>query len=483
MITRRHLLTALAAAPFVSRLPRARGAASFDPDFGSATDAARAIRTGVISSRELTAHVFARIRQYNPRVNAFVTLVEDQAIARARAADDAQAQGKSWGPLHGLPILMKDDKQTAGIRSTCGAKIYANNVPKDNAPAVQRLLDAGAIIVGKTNLPEWASDFQSYNDLAGTTNNPWNPARTSGGSTGGGAAALACGMGFLDLGSDIGGSIRTPSHFCGVFGLKPTYDVISTEGFVDPPGANPAPDMLSVNGPLARSPQDLRLALEITGGPMGAERIAYAWKLPPARGARLRDYRIGYVLDDPFSPVAPDVHALLASTIDALGKAGARLEQGWPAGIKLAEWYGAYFTLLGTAVLPNDPTPHRGWGTAIGGQLAARHFWAEYFRDHDAFLMPVDFVTAFPHDHSPDLLSRKIATPAGPRPYLDMLKWIFHATLTGNPAAVCPVGRTPDGLPCGIQILGPYLEDATPIDIAGRIAEVTGGFAPPPLAG
>jgi len=481
MISRRHILTTLAAAPFVSRIPRARGASDFDPDFGTATDAARAIRSGAISSRELTAHVFDRIRRYNGRINAFVTLVEEQAATRAKAADEALAQGHPWGPLHGLPILMKDDKKTAGIRSTCGAKIYANNVPKENAPAVDKLLHAGAIIVGKTNLPEWASDFQSYNDVAGTTNNPWNLERTPGGSTGGGAAALACGMGFLELGSDIGGSIRTPSHFCGVFGHKPTIHVISSEGFVDPPGANPSPDLLSVNGPLARSPQDLLLAMRVAGGPTGADQVAYSWKLPPARGARLRDYRIGYVLDDPFCPVAPDVRQLLEKTIDALGKGGARLEQGWPAGARIAGWYGAYFTLLGAALLPNDPTPHRAWGEAAGGQYAARAFWADYFRNHDAFLMPVDFVTAFPHDHSPNMMERKIATPAGPRPYLDMLKWIFHATLTGNPATVCPVGRTPEGLPCGIQILGPYLEDATPIDIAGRVAELTGGFVPPPL--
>ncbi|MGA2135815.1 MAG: amidase family protein [Bryobacteraceae bacterium] len=481
-ITRRQLAGALALSPFLSRLPRARAAAGFDSDFGSASDAARAIRTGTISSRELTAHVFARVRKYNPRVNAFVTLVEDQAMARARSADEAQAQGRPLGPLHGVPILMKDDKQTAGIRSTCGAKMYANNVPKENAPAVQRLLDAGAIIVGKTNLPEWASDFQSYNEVAGTTNNPWNLERTPGGSTGGGAAALACGMGFLELGSDIGGSIRTPSHFCGVFGHKPTIDLISDAGFVEPPNANPAPDRLSVNGPLARSPRDLLLALEIAGGPSGPERIAYTWKLPPARGAQWRDYRLGYVVDDPFCPVTPAVRQQLERAIDALGKAGARLEQGWPAGMRTQEWYGAYFTMLGAAVLPNDATTHRAWGTAVGAQAAARRFWAEYFRDHDAFLMPVDFVTAFPHDHSPDMMARQIATPAGPRPYLDMLKWIFHATFTGNPATVCPVGRTAEGLPCGMQILGPFLEDATPIDLAGRIAGITGGFAAPPLA-
>lgn len=157
---------------------------------------------------------------------------------------------------------------------------------------MQKLLDAGAIIVGKTNLPEWASDFQSYNDVAGTTNNPWNPERTSGGSTGGGAAALACGMGFLELGSDIGGSIRTPSHFCGVFGHKPTIDVISSEGFVEPPSANPSPDRLSVNGPLARSPQDLLLGLKIAGGPAGMDRIAYSWKLPSARACSKAGRRV-----------------------------------------------------------------------------------------------------------------------------------------------------------------------------------------------
>jgi amidase len=480
MLDRRQLLAALAAAPFVSRMPRARADAAFDPDFGSATDAARAIRSGVISSRELTAHVFARIHKYNAGINAFVTLAEDQATARARAADEALAQGHVWGPLHGVPILMKDDKDTAGIRSTCGAKMYANRVPTTNAASVEKLLGAGALIVGKTNLPEWASDFQSYNDVAGTTNNPWNRARTPGGSTGGGAAALACGMGFLELGSDIGGSIRTPSHFCGVFGHKPTIGVISEIGFVAPPNSNEAPDRLSVNGPLARSPRDLLLGMRVAGGPAGLEEAAYTWKLPPARGGRLQDYRIGYVLDDPFCPVVPDVRRLLEQTVAALGKAGARLEPGWPAGMQMAEFYGAYFTMLGAAVLPNDTTSYRDWGAAVSRQYAARHVWADYFRSHDAFLMPVDFVTAFPHDHTPNLIERHIATPAGPRPYLDMLKWIFHATLSGNPATVCPIGRTPEGLPCGIQILGPFLEDATSIDIAGRIAELTGGFVPPP---
>lgn len=319
-----------------------------------------------------------------------MTLVEDRATAQAPAADEAQAQGKPTGPLYGVPIPIKDDKKTAGIRSTCGAKIYAGNVPKENAPAVQRLLDAGAIIVGKTNLPEWVSDFQSYNEVAGhdqqSMESPADLRRVHE------RARVGAGprYGVSGTRQRYRRAIRTPSHFCGVFGHKPTIDVISDEGFVEPPDANPSPDRLSVIGPLSRNPRDLLLALQIAGGPAGMQRIADSWNLPPARGAQLRDYRIGY-------------------------NVGRSLLPGG-AGLRIAEWYGAYFTMLGSSVVPNDPT--------------ARRCWADYFRDHDAFPMPVDFVTAFPHDHSPDMMARKIATPTGPCPYLDMLKWIFHATLT-----------------------------------------------------
>ncbi|PYV10072.1 MAG: hypothetical protein DMG07_21810 [Acidobacteria bacterium] len=210
---------ALAAAPLVSRLPRpSRAASQFDPDFGSASEALEAMARGAISSRELVEHTYRRIRKHNPRVNAFITLTEESALARAKQADEARAAGKSWGPLHGLPILIKDTFETAGVKTTAGSKLLGTHVPKEDAIAVSRLLEAGAVLVGKTNLPEFASDMQSYNDVAGTTNNPWDLARTPGGSTGGGAAALASGFGFLELGSDIR---WTSSRCAATFRLRP----------------------------------------------------------------------------------------------------------------------------------------------------------------------------------------------------------------------------------------------------------------------
>ncbi len=273
------------AAPYVSRFTQPSAAARrFEPDFSSAHDALRALREGTVSSRELTQIVYQRIRTHNPKVNTFVTLVEDLAMERARQADEARASGKNWGRLHGLPVLIKDAFETAGIRTTCGSRELERNVPKDDAVAVARLKAAGAIVVGKTNLPEYAGDLQSYNEVAGTTNNPWNAGRTPGGSTGGGAAALAAGFGFLELGSDIGGSIRTPCHFCGVYGHKPTLNVVPTRGHIPPlPGTVETATDLNVAGPMARSAQDLILELEVLGGVRPEEALAYRWQLEQAQ--------------------------------------------------------------------------------------------------------------------------------------------------------------------------------------------------------
>src|SRR5437867_12734512 len=273
------------AAPYVSRFTQPSAAARrFDPGLSSAHDALRALREGTVSSRDLTQLVYQRIHKHNPKVNTFVTLVEDLAMERARQADAARASGKSWGRLHGLPVLIKDAFETAGMRTTCGSRELERNVPKDDAVAVARLKAAGAIVVGKTNLPEFASDLQSYNEVAGTTNNPWDTKRTPGGSTGGGAASIAAGFGFLELGSDIGGSIRSPCHFCGVYGHKPTLNVVPLDGHIPPlPGELIPPPDLAVAGPIARSAQDLILQLEVMGGPK--EGISYRWNLPSPRGS------------------------------------------------------------------------------------------------------------------------------------------------------------------------------------------------------
>jgi amidase len=488
----------------VSRLPRPTArAARFDPDFGTARRAVDAIRRGVISSRELTAHVFERIERHNPRLNLFVTLAHEQAMANARRADDALATGRATGKLHGLPVLVKDVFATAGLRTTAGSKMLERYMPPESAAAVERLEAAGAIVIGKTNLPEFAGDWQASNEVVGTSNNPWDTTRTTGGSTGGGAGALAAGLGFLELGGDLSGSIRIPSHCCGVYGHRATTDVVPLRGHLPPPpGTPPCPAELPAAGPLARSARDLQLALEVLGGPDTPERAAYRWKMPAPRRKTLREYRLGYVIDDPFCPLDAPVRDVLASAIDALRKRGARLSEGWPVGVDPAAQNACFGWLLGAFFsqtvgdadfermreatrhthnpwLQAQTATHREWLRQSSLRLQARAIWQEYFTTHDAFLMPVTFVAAFPHDHR-EMSARTIATSSGPRAYTDLSAWSSFATLTGCPATVAPVGRTGDGLPVGMQILGPYCEDATTIDVAHRMADVIGGFTAPP---
>ena len=514
-VSRRSFLKAAAGTPLVmSSMPlgqRTSGSAvAFDPSFGTLTEAARAVRGGDISSLELTQHILRRIEQHNPALNAIVTLLKDDALERARAADEALANGAWWGPLHGVPITIKDALEMAGVRTTAGVPALSDHIPRQDAAVVERVRRAGGVILGNTNVPIMLRDWQSYNEIYGTTNNPWDLERTPGGSTGGGAAALAAGLSFLSVGSDIGGSIRIPAHFSGVYGHKPTLKLVPPRGHIPPlPGGPPNPIgrlNLNVVGPLARSASDLKVALTILGGPDREEAIAYRWALPSARAARLGDYRIGFVMDSPSHPVSSDAKAVLVAAIEALRKAGVHLEEGWPAGVDPAEQYDTYRYLLfatGASSINDDQmeelrkraisqdgsrqaiealsrsAPHKYFQEADNARMAARAVWQEYFRTHDAFLMPTAIVPAFHHDHR-ERSQRVITTPDGPRSYDDVMFWISFASLAGLPATSAPVGRTREGLPVGMQIMGPYLEDATPIDIAGRMADVVGGFEPPP---
>jgi amidase len=483
---------------------------SFDPNFGTAIDAARAIRTGAISSQELVRHAFERIKKFNPKVNAFITLLKDQALKRAKEADQARARKKPMGPLHGVPISVKDNYATAGIRTTAGSKLLEKYIPAENAVAVDRLEKAGAILIGKTNLPEFALDHQSYNDIIGTTNNPWDDTKTSGGSSGGGTAALAAGFSFLELGNDIGGSIRNPCHFCGVYGHNPTLDVVARDGMVVSPNPKMIPLMvrsLTVAGPMARSAKDLRLEMEIIGGPSLPESVAYEWNLPPARRKSLKEYNVGYVLDDPFSALIPEVGKVHQEAIEALRKAGVRLTEGWPEGFSFEAAFENYLFLLYShrAVSTTEQeiqeleqgvdgisgywprkrleatrSSYKDWSLRTAASLRARFLWQQYFKTHDAFIMPANFTTAFPHDHQLPIYARMIKTPSGPRQYHNMLKWISVSTFTGCPTTAAPIGQTKSGMPVGVQIMGPFLEDSTPLDLADRMKDVIGGFTPPP---
>jgi amidase len=458
-------MAACGAALVPSGLEAALDAAPSKPpalEFTSALEAAEAIRRRQISSAELTRLALGRIDRFNPSLNAIVNVLGDKAMEEARAADAALAKGERRGPLHGVPVTVKDSFEIAGVRTTAGAPFLRDHVPAEDSATVARLRKAGAVILGNTNVPFMLGDWQSYNEIYGTTNNPWDLTRTPGGSSGGSAAALAAGLGHLSIGSDIGGSIRVPAHFCGIYGHKPTLNVVSLRGHIPPPPGAPLtpPADLPVAGPMARSPADLKIAMEVLGGPDGDDAVAYRWTLPPARGRRLADYRVGFVLRYLLS--AFFAFNLKDDKIDEVRARAVRSEGGMDA-LEAHAWI----------------DPHKRFQTASSDRMVARAAWQRYFRSHDAFLIPTAFVPAFSHDHSEPLNKRSLPSPAGPREYTDLLFWISFATLAGLPATTAPAGLSRLSLPVGIQILGPYLEDATPIDVATKMADVIGGFRPP----
>jgi amidase len=475
--------------------------------FLSAAEAANEIRMKNISSFELTQMILERIKKYNPKINAIILLIEEQALERAREADAALAKGENWGVFHGVPITIKDSFQIEGVATTAGAPFLKDYIPDNDATAVARLKKSGAVILGHTNVPFMLSDHQSFNEIYGRTNNPWNLDRTPGGSTGGGAAAVTAGLSYLSIGSDIGGSIRVPAHFCGIFGHKPTVDLIPQRGHIPPvPGTPPSPSSeLPVAGPLARSAEDLRLALSVCGGPDTPENIAYSWKLPEPRKKELKQYKIKYVINHPDCPVSSEISPLMEQAIQEFKNHGLQIDEGWPEDVNPAEQYLNYLYLLMGAMsmgLPNEEiermkaipssqrTPsqslqiqaisdsHIQYNKMESNRLRARMIWQKFFREYDAFILPTAFVPAFPHTTKP-WEERLLDTPEGQRPFNDMLFWISFATHTGLPASVFPIGVSKTGLPVGLQVIGPFLEDATPIDIAGKFNEILGGIQHP----
>jgi amidase len=470
--------------------------------YAPAAEVAAAVRKKTISARDLVELAFERIDAVNPALNAVVGDLRKPALARAADADESLAQGRVLGPLHGVPITIKESFAYRGTPNTWGLPDLAHAMSPRTAVAVERLESAGAIVVGKTNVPVMLADWQTSNPLYGTTNNPWNLSRTPGGSTGGGAAAVAAGLGALTIGSDLSGSLRIPAHFCGVYAHKPSLNLISMEGLQPGPwDGSPGPPMdLAVVGPMARDARDLALALDVLAGPDDDDRKAWTWRMPAPRHTRLKDFRIGYIVDDPVAPISSDVRKAYESLVSALREAGAKMSQGWPAGIDLqaaADTYGYLLMSLVTADLtPRDEarTPKKSGGKGIAKsmdharwlresqrRLAFRALWQKYFENVDVFLLPASFTAAFPHDHTQPIDTRVLKTTEGMRPYVqDYPYWIFIASLSGLPATVAPVGLTDDGLPVGIQIVAPMWEDATSIEFAALLSEVTGGFAAPP---
>jgi len=350
-------------------------------------------------------------------------------------------------------------------------------------------------------------DWQSYNPIYGTTNNPWDLTRTPGGSTGGGAAEIAAGLSALTMGSDLNGSIRIPAHFCGVYGHKPSLNLVSTEGFQPGPwdGGPGYPMDISVVGPMARDARDLALAMQVLSGPNGDETAAWTWRMPSSRHKRIEDFRIGYVGDDAGARLAPDVARAYDDALSALGRTGAKMDRGWPAGFDISGQMQTFGYLLSSLVnadvspdqrqrfreqLQRDPQdvfaagavePHARWLHETQRRLAVRVLWQKYFETHDVLLMPVSIAAAFPHDHTEPITNRVVETQAGKRAYVrDVAFWIMFASLAGLPATVAPIGVTTEGLPVGIQIVAPMWEDGTSIEFAALLSAVVGGFSAPP---
>jgi amidase len=455
----------------------------------SAGAVAGMIRRRQIGSRELTELVLGRVDAVNAELNAVVELRREAALREAAAADEAIARGERAGPLHGVPMTVKEAFNVAGLHTTWGDPAFQEFVADRDATVVARLRQAGAVIIGKTNVAFMLGDFaQTGNELYGVTSNPWDLTRTPGGSSGGAAAAVAAGMTYLEYGSDLVGSIRIPASFCGVYGLKPSVGIVPLTGFQPPGPPAPPSEMtyLSAVGPFARTAGDLRIALRATAGPEDPAAKAFSWALAAPRHRRLAEFRVGVVLDDRHAPVSGEVGSVLSDTLAALARAGATVVEGWPAGIDpghSAESFGFQVGLYFAFAQPGEDIPPL---AAVIDQerrrMAARAAWSGYFENVDVFLCPTNFTPAFPHDTRP-FEERTIATPEGDRPYRDQPFWIAHASLAGLPAVVAPVGRTPGGLPVGVQIVGPLYEDDTAITFAELLADAVGGFQPPAIQG
>ena len=480
--------------------------------FQSAVNLVKAIKEKVISSSELLELYIERYERFNPQINAVVETDFENARKRAKQADKALREGQDWGPLHGLPITIKDSIEVTGLHATMGSPTFKDYVSSRNADVVQSLLDAGAIVYGKTNIPLMAGDSQSFNEVYGQTNNPWDLSRTPGGSSGGAAAALAAGLTGLEMGSDNGGSIRSPAHFCGVYGHKPSYGIVPWDGQMGPVRITKEYELefdLAVSGPLARSAEDLDLAMELIVRPARPQRKAVTIKLPPPRRKTLKEYKIGLWLDDPVFPPDNEVGNCLQKMADRLSNAGANIQVKKPD-INIERNFEVHyhlFILSGVVGTPQEEFDkmleisktldkndhrhkakdaiistsfHRDWQFLNIERLKIRQKWNNYFKDFDALLTPVARIAVFQHDHT-ELLQRVTKFNDQDLDHLDvMAPWTGLTNISYLPATVAPVGITSGGLPVGVQIIGPYLEDRSPIHIAGLMEKTIGGFMPPP---
>jgi amidase len=465
------------------------------------------IRARQVGCRELLEHYLSRAGTYGASVNCIVVHDFDTARSRADMADRTLASGESLGPLHGLPMTIKESFHLKGTPTTFGFPEFRDNIATRNAVVVDRLLAAGAVIFGKTNVPPGLMDGQSNNEVYGRTNNPWDLGRTPGGSSGGSAAALAAGLTGLELGSDIASSIRNPSHFCGVFGHKPTYGICPQDGHMLLE-THRATD-IAVVGPMARSAADLELALSVIAGPSGDAAGAYTLKLPVARQSTLREFRVALLLDDSFAPVDQAVQRQLDALGDFLEREGAAVTRNARPEFDGLQLYQLYMTLLRAATSSSVPDEvfaqerarargathrttdmarlnaygvtlsHRDWLRLDEERQLVRMKWREFFGRFDLLLCPPLSTAAFPHSSIPPQ-QRTLTVNGREIPFENQLLWAGYASVAYLPATVAPIGLTPEGLPVGVQIIGPQYGDLTCLRFARLLEERYRTFVPPP---
>jgi amidase len=480
--------------------------------FKSAVELSAALGARKVSAVELAQDAIGRIERHDGKINAICVRDFARGLDAARAADAALARGETR-PLLGIPLTVKESYNVAGLPTTWGNPAQKDFRPGEDALSIARVKAAGGVILGKTNVPLGLGDWQSYNEIYGTTNNPFDLGRTPGGSSGGSSAALAAGYGPLSLGSDIGGSLRVPAFHCGVYAHKPTFGLVPSRGHTPPPlPPLPFDRDLSVIGPMARSAADLTQLLDVIAGPDPLEAgKAYRLALPPPRHDGLKNFRLLLIDTDPVMPTNKSVRTAIENLAANLGKAGVKVERSSPLLPDFAASTRLYMRMLmsflaasftpenyagaqaaAAKLAPDDMSlaaerlrgialGHRDWLMADGGRTRLRAQWRELFKSFDAVICPVMPTPAYKQDQSPDQEMRRIDVDGKEYPYPDQLAWPGIATLPGLPATAIPVGLSPEGLPVGVQIVGPWLEDRTPLKLAELIEREFGGFVPPPM--
>lgn len=476
--------------------------------FKSALALARLLRARKIGARELLDECWAQVEKHNGALNAVVVSDIERARKSAAAADRRLKKGTPFGPFDGVPMTAKESFGWTGTPSTWGVPRLRDNIATSDAVALKRLTDAGAVMFGKTNVPLMLADWQSFNDIYGTTSNPWDVTRAPGGSSGGSAVALATGMSALEIGSDIGASIRNPAHYCGVCGHKPTYGVVPMRGHSFP-GTVAAGD-ISVAGPLARSARDLTAMMRLLAGPDGIEAGALRLALPPARQTSLEEFRVAVMLSDPVSEVDAPVQDLIAALAAWLGSRVKRLSMSARPDFSTREAMDVYVMLLRAAtsrrqtdeefatnaarakdLSPDDKsyfaqmlrayvTPHRSWLMANERRHQMRLAWNRFFDDWDVLICPAAASAAFPHDHVGDRHERMIEVNSKRVPTTDQLFWAGYSGAFYLPSTVAPIGLTPAGLPSGVQIITRQYADFTALRFAELLEREYYAFVPPP---